>query len=189
MEENITTPEELMAAIESDEERIQDYFAQQPTREEFDVTWDEEEERFVGDVEAYQAAQTDWQQGKLTLPFTRVHDRRQQLQALGIDPYSFEPIDYEAEAERAEAEAETDGPEARPARTPPPSLSRLLQQAVMEQGMPVRKPKEHAMTGKKMRAFSKKLAPALLRRQQFYNTPAGKEFRRQAGQTSARNKK
>ena len=179
-EEPIESPEDLIAAIQSDEERVEDYFNQRPTSEEFD------------DEDEYNEALARFQQGKLDLPFTRLDDNRAQLRALGIDPYSFEPVQPGDDEEVDDAPPmlgpgdfiQLDDPYKKQK-----SFLQLMQEAVAEKGMPIRKPKGHAMDTKKIKKAGEKLKGILLRRQKFYETPAGRGAMRMSGQKIPKKKK
>jgi hypothetical protein len=180
-EEPIESPEDLIAAIQSDEERVEDYFNQRPTSEEFD------------DEDEYNAALAEFQQGKLDLPFTRLDDNRAQLRALGIDPYSFEPIKPGDDEEEESDAPPMMGPGEFVAFDDPykkqKSFLQLMQEAVAKKGMPVRKPKGHAMDTKNLKKVGKTLNRILLRRAKFYETPAGRGAMRMSGQKIPKKKK
>ena len=69
------------------------------------------------------------------------------------------------------------------------SFLQLMQEAVAKEGMPTRKPKGHAMDTEKIKRAGEKMKGILLRRQKFYQTPAGRGAMRMSGQKIPKKKK
>ena len=157
-EEPIESEEELEAAIESDEERIEDFMNQRPTHWDYGLKYDNKSQKWnasPSQKEAFRQALRVWNQSLPELPWNRVEDRRRQLRALKNEPNRPGSGD-----------------------SPPETPGALLQKAVLNYGMPNRMPKEHPMTTAKMKAAAAKLKPILDKRQAFYDTPEGNIFLR-----------